>query len=73
MWWKISVEEKSSFSETVAEMSDGADGTRSFLHVELEIDNKSVSQNDYLFKRFKELAVSRPENKSEIEASATGF
>jgi len=64
---------KSYFTQTVSELLSGADDKNTFLIVELKVGGKTVSNNEYFFKPFKELSVSRPAIKTEIIQSANGF
>ena len=64
---------KSYFSQPVSEMLSGADDKNTFLLVELKSNGKLVSQNEYFFKPFKEMAFSKPEIKTKISATKDGF
>ncbi len=64
---------KSYFTQNVNEFLNGADEKNAFLLAELKVGGKTVSQNEYFFKPFKELSLSRPEIKTEITPSANGF
>jgi beta-mannosidase len=64
---------KSYFSQTVKEFLGSADEKKAFLLAELKIDGNTVSQNEYFFKPFKEMSLSRPEIKSEIRPTSNGF
>ncbi|MBX7172240.1 MAG: hypothetical protein K1X72_14840 [Pyrinomonadaceae bacterium] len=64
---------KSYFSQKVGEFLNGADEKNVFLLAELKVGGKTVSQNEYFFKPFKELSVSKPSIKTEISATANGF
>ncbi len=64
---------KSYFKQKLAEFLNGADEKNSFLVAELKLNGKIVSQNEYFFKPFKELRISRPQIKTEIAASRNGF
>jgi beta-mannosidase len=73
---EISVEPlkgKSYFTQSVSDFLNGADGKNVFLLAELKVGGKTVSQNEYFFKPFKELNLSRPNIKTEITPSANGF
>ncbi|HEY8562411.1 MAG TPA: glycoside hydrolase family 2 protein [Pyrinomonadaceae bacterium] len=64
---------KSYFAQKTGEFLSGADDRKAFLHAELKIDGKTVSQNEYFFKPFKELNLTRPVIKTEIAPTANGF
>jgi beta-mannosidase len=64
---------KSYFTQTVKEFLSGADDKNTFLLAELKSGGKTVSQNEYFFKPFKELSLDRPAIKTEINQSANGF
>lgn len=64
---------KSYFTQTVSEFLNGADDKNVFLLAELKVGGKTVSQNEYFFKPFKELSVSRPNIKTEISPIVNGF
>ena len=64
---------KSYFTQTVAEFLGGADDKNAFLLAELKVGGKTVSQNEYFFKPFKELSVSHPAIKTEISPTVNGF
>lgn len=64
---------KSYFTQKVSEFLSGADDKNSFLLAELKIGGKTVSQNEYFFKPFKELNISKPNIKTEITPTANGF
>jgi len=64
---------KSYFTQTVSKFLNGANDKNVFLLAELKVGSKTVSQNEYFFKPFKELSVSRPNIKTEITPSANGF
>ncbi len=61
------------FTKNVAEIIKDSEMDKSFLHVELKIGGKLVSQNDYFFKPFKELDISKPNIKAEITSTSVGF
>jgi beta-mannosidase len=64
---------KSYFAQKVSELLNGANDKNAFLIAELKVNGRTVSQNEYFFKPFKELSVSRPEIKTEINATTSGF
>lgn len=64
---------KSYFSQKVSDLLDGEDGKKVFLLAELKIGGKTISQNEYFFKPFKELNVSNPTIKTEITSGINGF
>lgn len=64
---------KSYFTQKASEFLNGADDKSAFLLAELKINGKTVSNNEYFFKPFKDLNVSRPNIKTEISATANGF
>ncbi|HQU83321.1 MAG TPA: hypothetical protein PKY59_09365 [Pyrinomonadaceae bacterium] len=64
---------KSYFTQKVSDFLNGADDKNAFLLAELKIGGKTVSQNEYFFKPFKELSVSKPNIKTEITPTANGF
>jgi beta-mannosidase len=64
---------KSYFTQKASEFLGGADERNAFLLVELKIGGQTVSQNEYFFRPFKELSVSRPAIKTAISQSADGF
>ena len=64
---------KSYFTQKTSEFLNGADDKNTFLLAELKVGGKTVSNNEYFFKPFKELSVSRPAIKTEIASSANGF
>ena len=64
---------KSYFTQSVKEFLNGADDKNTFLLAELKIGGKTVSQNEYFFKPFKELNLAQAEIKREIAPSANGF
>ena len=64
---------KSYFTQKASEFLGGADDKNAFLIAELKVGGKTVSQNEYFFKPFKNLSVSRPAIKTEIGPSANGF
>ncbi|MDQ6788260.1 MAG: ABC transporter permease, partial [Acidobacteriota bacterium] len=64
---------KSYFSQPVGEILNGADEKNVVLLVELKTNGKTISQNEYFFKPFKEMSFSKPEIKIEILPSKEGF
>lgn len=64
---------KSYFTQTVSEFLNGTNDKNVFLLAELKVGGKTVSQNEYFFKPFKELSVSRPNLKTEISPISNGF
>lgn len=64
---------KSYFSQPVGEMLNGADEKNAFLLVELKMNGKIISQNEYFFKPFKEMSFAKPEIKTEISPTKEGF
>jgi beta-mannosidase len=65
---------KSYFSLSVTELLNGQDEKNVFLLAELkESSGKTVSQNEYFFKPFKEMSFSRPAIKTEISPTKEGF
>jgi beta-mannosidase len=64
---------KSYFAQPVSEFLNGADDKNAFLLAELEIDGRIVSRNEYFFKPFKELSLSRPNIATTVAKSADGF
>jgi beta-mannosidase len=64
---------KSYFAQPVGKMLNGADDKNAFLLVELKTNGKTVSQNEYYFKPFKEMAFSKPEIKTRIAPTRDGF
>lgn len=64
---------KSYFNQTVKEFLKGADDRDVFLLAELKVGGKTVSQNEYFFKPFKDLSVSKPLIKNDITPTAKGF
>ena len=64
---------KAYFTEKASEFLNGADDKNAFLLAELKIGGKTVSQNEYFFKPFKELNLSHPAIKTEIVPTADGF
>lgn len=64
---------KSYFTEPAKKFLNGADEKSTFLLAELNVDGKVVSTNQYFFRPFKDLSVSRPNIKTTISASANGF
>jgi len=64
---------KSYFSVPVSELLNGADERNTFLLVELKSNGKTVSENEYFFKPFKEMAFSKPQIKSEISQTKDGY
>lgn len=67
------VKGKSYFTQKVSDFLNGADDKNVFLLTELKIDGKNISQNEYFFKPFKELNVSKPNIKTETSQTANGF
>ncbi len=63
---------KSYFTEKAKDFLNGADDEKTFLLAELKIGGRTVSQNEYFFKPFKDLEIERPEIKTEIERTPTG-
>jgi beta-mannosidase len=64
---------KTYFTQKASEFLSGADDKNAFLLAELKIGGKTVSQNEYFFKPFKELNMGRPVIKTEIERTTVGF
>jgi beta-mannosidase len=64
---------KSYFTQKTSEFLGGADAKNAFLLAELKIGGKTVSQNEYFFKPFKELSLSRPAIKTAIAPLPNGF
>ncbi len=64
---------KSYFAQKVTEFLNGADDKNSVLLVELKVGGKTVSNNELFFKPFKEMSFTKPNIKTEIAPSATGF
>lgn len=64
---------KSYMSLSVEDLTNNNDKKNLILIAELMIDGKKVSQNEYFFKPFKELNIKRPNIKSEISETNTGF
>ncbi|MBK7709141.1 MAG: glycoside hydrolase family 2 protein [Acidobacteria bacterium] len=64
---------RSYFTQAAADFLNGADDKNSFLLAELEIDGRTVSQNEYFFKPFKELNILRPNIATTVTKSADGF
>lgn len=64
---------KSYFAQPVSEILNGADEKNVILIAELKVGGKTVSQNEYFFKPFKEMSFSKPEIKTEISPSKEGF
>ncbi len=64
---------KSYFSQPVAELLNGADDKNVFLFVELKTNGKTVSQNEYFFKPYKEISFAKPEIKTKISPTKDGF
>lgn len=64
---------KSYFTQKANEFLNGADDKNTFLLAELKVNGKTVSQNEFFFKPFKELKVSRPDIKTEISPTKNGF
>ncbi|MEZ5426969.1 MAG: glycoside hydrolase family 2 protein [Pyrinomonadaceae bacterium] len=64
---------KSYLSVPVEELLGGQDATNAVLVAELKTDGRTVSQNEYFFKPFKELKLDRPEIKTGIAPSEKGF
>jgi beta-mannosidase len=67
------IQGKSYYTESAAKVLDAADPKSVFLLAELKIGGKTVSQNEYFFRPFKELAASKPSIKTAISATAEGF
>ncbi len=61
------------FAQKASEFLNGADDKKAFLIAELKVNGKTVSQNEYFFRAFKELSISRPAIKTEISSIANGF
>ena len=57
----------------VAELLEGHDPRRVFLHCELLVDGKTVSENRRFFAPMKELALARPTIAVEVAAAEGGF
>ena len=57
---------KSYFTQNVSELLGGTDTKNVVLLAELKINGKTVSQNEYFFKPFKELSLEQPEIKTYI-------
>lgn len=64
---------KSYFTQKVSEFLNGADEKNAFLLAELKVGGKTISQNEYFFKPFKDLSVSKPSIKTEISATSNSF
>ena len=64
---------KSYFTQKVSEILNGADDKNAVLLVELKVGGKTVSQNEYFFKPFKEMTFTKPNIKTEIAPTANGF
>jgi beta-mannosidase len=64
---------KSYFAQKASEFLDSADDKNVFLLAELKVGGKTVSQNEFFFKPFKELSVSPPNIRTDISATANGF
>ncbi len=64
---------KSYFSQSVDELLNGVDAENTFLLVELKINGETISQNEYFFKPFKEMAFTKPNIKTEVSPDANGF
>lgn len=64
---------KSYFTQKASEFLAGADDKNAFLLAELKTNGQIVSQNEYFFKPFKELNLSRPAIKTELAPTANGF
>ena len=64
---------KSYFTQKTSELLNGADDKNAVLLVELKVDGKTISQNEYFFKPFKEMTFTKPNIKTEIAPTANGF
>jgi beta-mannosidase len=64
---------KSYFAHKANEFLSGADDRNVFLLAELKLGGRTVSQNEYFFRPFKELSLSRPTIKTEIAQTQSGF
>lgn len=64
---------RSYFDLRVAELLDGTDGKNAVVYCELLVNGKAVSDHDYFFAPFKELAFSKPSINSEVVAVRGGF
>jgi beta-mannosidase len=64
---------KSYLAQPVSELLKGADDKNAVLIAELKTNGKTVSQNEYFFKPFKDAAFSKPEIKTEITETKDGF
>jgi beta-mannosidase len=64
---------RSYFSQPVSDLLNGHDDKNAVLLAELKVDGKTVSQNEYFFRPFKELSLSQPTISSDIKASKNGF
>jgi beta-mannosidase len=64
---------KSYFSLPIAELLNEQDVKNIILTAELKANGKTISTNEYFFKPFKEMMVSRLEIKTEITAGEKGF
>ena len=64
---------KSYFSQPAKDFLNGADESKSFLFVELKRDGKTVSQNEYFFKTFKEMSFENPKIETKITPTKDGF
>jgi beta-mannosidase len=64
---------KSYFTQKTSEFLGGADDKNTFLLAELKIGGTTVSQNEYFFKPFKNLNLSRPAIDTAVTPTADGF
>jgi beta-mannosidase len=64
---------KSYFSQPVADLLNGQDDRNAMLLAELKVAGKTVSQNEYFFRPFKELILGPPNIVSDFKGSKEGF
>jgi len=64
---------KSYLAVPVVDLLSGADDSRLLVRATLTVEGQTVSANNYYFRPFKEMALERPNIKSEINLSGDGF
>lgn len=64
---------KSYLSVPVSELLGSANPSNVFVHCELNMDGRIVSENSYFFRPFKELSITAPQIKPEVTRTSGGF